>query len=258
MARPLRSTALDGKLPGGEREQIRRHRLRLGERDAGPAAARGGRRLGAVREGRPSFRYVEGQRPPRLQIRLIEAGEGFVRPCRDENRVEEIGVAVERRVAGLEFDGDPVGTGVKRRGGQDDMAVDLTRIDRCAVTLNPQHSSGPIGIEVEAERRPGLAQRERDYLPAGDPRFRVERNRQREIVAKVGDAGCSFLCEGLADPRIGIERRSALSGGGQKEETREEKAPCQHEAFSVLSVATVVSSAARRDSSCRRGGSGRR
>ena len=66
---------LDRELAGGEREQVGRDRLRLGEREPRAAVAGLARGLGAVGDRLPAGRHVERQRPARLQIRLVEARE---------------------------------------------------------------------------------------------------------------------------------------------------------------------------------------
>ena len=62
--------------------------------------------LGAVGDRLPAGGHVEAEASARLQVGLIEAGERQVRPRRHEERVEELGVAVERGVAGDELDED--------------------------------------------------------------------------------------------------------------------------------------------------------
>ena len=105
---------LHRKPAGREREQIRGDRLRLGEGDPRSPVERFARDLRAVGERLPSHRHLERQRPARFEIRLVEAGKGLVRACGDENRVEEVVVAVERRVAGVEIDGHRVVADLQR------------------------------------------------------------------------------------------------------------------------------------------------
>src|SRR5690606_23736282 len=87
---------------GREREEVSRNRLGGREADADAIAALGALELGPVGYGLPRRRNRQLQREPRFQVRLIETGKRFVCPRRNEDRVEEIRIAVERRVAGTE------------------------------------------------------------------------------------------------------------------------------------------------------------
>ena len=71
-----------------------------------PAVGLAPRGFGAVGDCLPAGGHLEAEGPARLQVGLIEAGERQVRPRRHEERVEELGVAVERGVAGDELDED--------------------------------------------------------------------------------------------------------------------------------------------------------
>ena len=107
--------ALDRELAGGEGEQIGRERLRLGE--ARRASVRRVARASIsapLRDRLPAVGHVERQRPSRLEIRLVEAGERLVRARRHEDRVEEIVVAVERGAAGIEVERQAVLAGLER------------------------------------------------------------------------------------------------------------------------------------------------
>ena len=122
-ARPLALGRLDREPAGGEREQIGRQRLRLGEREREPARRLASRRFGAVGDRLPSRRHVERQRPARLEVRLVEAGNARCARAGHEQRVEEVGVAVERGVAGDEIDRDLVVAARRAAGGKHDVAA---------------------------------------------------------------------------------------------------------------------------------------
>ena len=117
---------LDLEVAGDERKQIGRAAARFRRSAPSTRSLRRGLRssLGAVADHLPLGRPGQRQRPPRLEVRLIEHRQRQVRACRDEQRVEEVGVAVERRVAGREGHVDRVPPGLQRGGGDDDVAVD--------------------------------------------------------------------------------------------------------------------------------------
>ena len=71
---------------------------------------------------------------------------------RDEERVEEIVVAVERRITGVEVDGHAVVAQPQRRRRHDEMAVDLAHRDSLSVDLDAPDASLLIR-EPDRQRR---------------------------------------------------------------------------------------------------------
>ena len=138
--------------PGDEREQIRRQRLRLGELDCGLAAARPApvRLLGAVGDGLPAGRDVERQAYSAPSGRADRNRECQARPRRHEQRVEELVVAIERRVAGNELELDAIGSRARRLRGNDDVSVDEVGAGIGAVDRNAANALSWLR-EVEDE-----------------------------------------------------------------------------------------------------------
>src|SRR5207244_7657779 len=92
------SIALRGfhpKLAGRECEKIRRNGLCFRVTDSHAALRRFVERLGAVRNRLPVLGDVQLERETRLQVWLIEARKRKMRARRHEQRVQEIGIAVE-------------------------------------------------------------------------------------------------------------------------------------------------------------------
>jgi hypothetical protein len=79
---------------------------------------------------------LEAKRPAALQVRLIEARNRLSGACRDEQRVQEIRLPVQRGITGVEFDVQGIRAERKRRGGNDQVPVDEIDIDRPAVRLH--------------------------------------------------------------------------------------------------------------------------
>ena len=109
-----------------------------------PPALLDPRRLGAVGQRLPARRDLERQRVSRLQIRLIEAGKRQPRARRHEQRVHELRIAIERRVAGVEPKRDLVFA----------LRADRqARIDRCSFV-----ATTAIGLpRLSARTAPGAA-----------------------------------------------------------------------------------------------------
>ncbi len=202
---------LDDEPPGGEREEIRRDRWRLREphaRRVRPSVCRSS--LRAVADRLPALGHVERQRPARLQIRLIEAGERLVRARRHEDRVEKIVVAIERRVAGVEFDRHRVLGRAERRLGYDQMPVHLTHLGLRPVDLDLLQETRTIRREVEDERRRRVAQREAHDLTSRDRVTAGRRNRERQVVAQIQDPRRPLAGERFTDAEVGIEFHGSL------------------------------------------------
>src|SRR6266850_1374208 len=87
-----------------EREEVRGERSGFGEGEPRAATTRGPRGFLTVRHRLPAGGHVENERPSGFQVRLIETGEGLMRPGWDEDGVEEVVVPVERRIAGVEVE----------------------------------------------------------------------------------------------------------------------------------------------------------
>src|SRR6185437_4422618 len=137
----------------------------------------------------PALGHVERQRPARFQIRLVEARKGFVCARGNEDRVEEVVVAIEWTVAGVEIELEAVLAGLERR----------RRV--------PQVTAGSRR-EVEQQRPRRVAQREADSLVAFDRGVPVFRNREGELVADVRDASRALARKRLADAGV-LSRRDA-------------------------------------------------
>src|SRR6185369_14554452 len=104
---------LDRKPSRRKREEIRRNRFGFREADSLTVIRRAARGFRAVRQRFPAGGYCQLKRPARLQIGLIEARERLMRACRHQDRVEEIVVAIEWRITGLEVDDDVIGAGAE-------------------------------------------------------------------------------------------------------------------------------------------------
>jgi hypothetical protein len=115
---------------GGERKEVRRDWLRFCIPDA-HAIARGlSRGLGAVRDGQPFRWQGELQRVPRLDVQLVEARECEARPGRHEDRVKEIGIAIERCVTRAKHDVERVFAHGQLFLWDDDVTVDFAVVRR--------------------------------------------------------------------------------------------------------------------------------
>ena len=140
----------------------------------------------AVADGQPVTRNFELECPAGLQIRLIEHRDGQVGPRRHEQRVEEVGIAVERGVAGRELDlhlGD-----ARRQGRRRQHDVVLRKCRRhCRAVDGHACDVGRARGEVEYQRLGGVAQGEPRRHHPGDRRLLVPRDVQRQLVAQVGD-----------------------------------------------------------------------
>ena len=106
-----------------------------------------------------------------------------MRPGRHEQRVHEIGIAIQRRVAGGEADPDLVLARRQDRRGQEDVAVGHPDWD---VTPGNRDRGDVIGWfpEVQGQRRRGVGQREADRDRAGDRYARIRWNDDVEVVAE--------------------------------------------------------------------------
>ena len=68
-----------------------------------------------------------------------------------------------------------------------------------------------IGLEIERQRRGGVAQRERDRRVPRDRLRPVRRDRERQGIPEVGDPGRSFLRQRFRDSGSG-NRRQRIAG----------------------------------------------
>ena len=95
---------------------------------------------------------LQRQCPATFQVGLVEAGQCQPRTGRLEERIEKIGVAIDRRIARLELDSHAVGANGKRDGGDHDMAIDLRKFGRQPVDFHQFHAI-LARLEVDNERR---------------------------------------------------------------------------------------------------------
>ena len=228
-ALPLGS--LDRETARGKREEVGRQRLGFGKGQAQPALGFASCRLGAVGDRLPGGRHVQAEGPARLQVGLIEAGERQVRPRGNEERVEELGLSIERRVAGDEVDGDLVAAVLQMLRRNHEMIGDDRRRDRLRADAHAAHAL--VRHEVQRERTRGILQDERDRHSSVDLSTLFGGDREVQVVTQVADAAGALFSEGERDargrPGAGIE--SARWDG------------CMVEAASaaVASVATIAS-----------------
>ena len=140
-------------------------------------------------------RYVEEQRVARLQIRLIEAWECQLGTRRNEQRVEELIVTVERLVAADEFDLDLVGTGDGLLRCHHQMPVGHSRTRLPAVD---DDAGNMIGRLREVEHHPmwGFEAEAYGNAPA-DRVLPVRRDDDAQVVADVLKRGAALRSERL-------------------------------------------------------------
>ena len=196
---------LDRESSGGKREEVRGQRLGFRKRQADPAVGLAASRLDAVGDRHPPGGHVQTERPARLQIRLIETGERPVCPCRHEECVEEIRMAIERVVAGDEIDEDLVPTLAQIFRGEHDVIGDDRRRDRLGAQSDAAHPFGRR--EVERQRASGVLQHEGDRHTSGHPRVLAGGDRDLEVVAEIADAARALFREGQRDARSRVVER---------------------------------------------------
>ncbi len=209
---------LDLERARGKGEEIGGDRLGFRVADLEPRPLNFARDLRAVGHRLPARRNRQRQRVAGLEIRLIEAGERQVRTRRHEERVHELGVAVERRVARAEHDGhDVLGAGRRRErsDGNHDVAVD--RADR---GLGPVHGHRRevrvAGREIEHQRCRRIGSRKADRRASGNRLPGSAGNVEREVVLQIGDGLRAFGGERERDPRLGVRRRrNCRTAGGR-------------------------------------------
>ena len=164
------------------------------------------------------------ERPARLQIRLVEAGEGLVGARGHEDRVEELVVAIERSIPGVELERQAVFPGAERAGGDDDVAVHLPRgggdaVGRDRLAAIPRDREGSRG---RADRPPTVSVNV--ITRAAADRLRpCGRNRERQLVAEVRDPGGALARESFADAGLGI-----AAAASRRPAVRSERASRHH------------------------------
>jgi hypothetical protein len=178
---PLRR--LDLEPARAEREQVCRQRRRLREPQPEPPAVRGASGFRAVGDRLPSVRNHQGEAVLCLDVWRIEAGKREPRARRHEQRVHELGVAVQRRVAGGEVEGDLVRARAQRRGGNDDVLVRGRHRNALAIRgrLKALHRAG----EIERQRPRRIGEREAHDRPSRDWLRRDRRDVERQLVTDV-------------------------------------------------------------------------
>ena len=190
---------LDRETARGKREEIGRQRLGFGKGQAQPALGFASCRFGAVRDRLPGGRQVQAEGPARLQVGLIEAGERQVRPRRNEERVEELGLSIERRVSGDEVDGDLVAAGLEMLRRNHEMVGDDRRHDRLRVDAHAAHAL--VRHEVQRERTSSILQDERDRHPSVDRSTLFGGDGEVQVVTQVADAVGPLFSEAERDAR---------------------------------------------------------
>jgi hypothetical protein len=123
------------ELTGCEGEQVGRQRH--GFRESRDSAAVGCFTAGlrAVGGCLPGGRKIKGERVTRLQAGLVEAGKRKMGARRNKEGVQEFIVAIERFVAGEEFNPDGIFAGLDGSGGNNDVPVHEVERRRFAVGL---------------------------------------------------------------------------------------------------------------------------
>src|SRR6185295_12071849 len=140
---------LDRKPSRRKREEICRNRFGFREADSLTIVRRAARGFCTVRQRFPAGGYGELKGPARLQIGLIEARKRLMRTCGHQDRVEEIVVAIEWRIACLEVDDDQVGAGAEGGRGENQVTVLKGRVDGDAGYADLTHPADRIGLEVQ-------------------------------------------------------------------------------------------------------------
>ena len=85
-----------------------------------------------------------------------------------EERVHEIVVAVQRGVARFEFNSQAIEASVEFRRRKNQLAVRDVRWQDGPVDLRGPERAGPLGLEVQRQRRAVVAEGERDDDAARD------------------------------------------------------------------------------------------
>ncbi len=191
----LASTAFGGfhrEPPRGEREQVGRDRTGFGKGPTDARSLRGPLLLGAVRDRLPAGRRIQRQLIARLQVRLVEAGERQTCARRHEQRVHELGIAIEREVARVERQRELVGAAPQRRGGKHDVLVTDRRRYGCALRAHVPDAGGRSGeVERQGPRRVRQLESQRDRA-AHRRRDRVG-NGDVQLVPEIADAAGAVL-----------------------------------------------------------------
>jgi hypothetical protein len=97
----------------------------------------------------------ERHAPAALHVGLIENRKRQPRTGWDKECVEEILVAIERCIAGIERDANGVGAGGQRGRRNHDVAVDVSDRNRLAVGLNRLYVLA-ARLKIQDERRRGV------------------------------------------------------------------------------------------------------
>jgi len=180
------------ELPGGEREQIRRDRLGLIELMRRATGRRVARHERAVGQRTPAAGNPEGQGPAGLEVGLVERGERGGGAVRNEQRVEELVVPVERLIGRLEPERDGVGPPLECTPGDHHVPGREPWRNCVAVHRDPGDARG-VAPKVERQRPARIGEREADCDRAGDGRGALLGNVEGERVAEVADPGRALL-----------------------------------------------------------------
>ena len=213
--RPSRVGRFDRQPAGGEREEVRRDRLRLGEAHA--RARRRRRRDRAPRafaECGPAGGHVERERDARLQVGLIEARERLVRTGRHEKRVQEVVLPVERHVASREVNRDLVLARREPVRRHDEVAVHDRGRRR---TAGNGHAADLRGRrrEIDRERTAGVGEPQADLHAALDRLPFPLGNDEREAISHVRDSPRAIRRERCGNAGLGIDTTSRWSRDNQ-------------------------------------------
>ena len=200
--------ALDREPAGREGEQVRGDGLRFGETNPSPSIVPLADARLLVADGLPSLGHLERQGPPGLEVRLIEAGERFVRPSRHEDRVQDIVAAVERHVSRVERDRDPVLSPPQDRCRKHQMAVHGARLRGGAVDGDRVDRVRPMRVEIDRERHRRAGEIERDRFATGDRRLTIGGDRERDVVPEARNARRTVAGERFAGSRLRVDRRT--------------------------------------------------
>jgi hypothetical protein len=173
---------LDAHAAGHERDEVGRERLRFRKADANPVADGNPFSLGAVRNRLPRRRMLERDGPATFQVGLIEAGQGLTRTRGHEQRVEQIGAAVQRRLAGAKAHLHDVLARLQVARRDDEVTVD--RFDRDGRAVGDDRDVGRVlRCEVDHQRTGGILQTEAQHVGAGHRSVERIGDRQVQVVA---------------------------------------------------------------------------
>ena len=194
---------------GREREQIGRQRLGLGKRERASSAAAPSpavpRQRRAVAHRLPARGHGERERVARLQVRLVEAGKRQLRPRRDEQRVEELVVAVQRLVAG-----DEVHRQLVRRRPRAD-AIDDVAVDHRRTAPRGRRGARRAPRRAAARSRGrcarGAASTKRAITRPGHRLGPDRRHLQDEVVAQIAHRRRPLARQRFGDAGLGRRRR---------------------------------------------------